>query len=683
MKKVFLAVTLVFACCILTAQNAVMSGQEMQKMIRQQFHQRDASKLYQRYSYPLSTMPKICALEEDGGLQLPQGAWFPGEWEEVQAIVVTCSYKYLVPGHENSYYWYADPLLPGYALYRYYDRGEWVEKGSGPYISVPDTVSDFGKVFFYVMDAIQSGNAEAWIRVEHAADSNVMRRQLERMNLRHDRLRFLVGGGNSFWFRDCGPICFYYGGQDSVAMLDFMYYPGRAMDDSLPTLIGKQMGIPNYITTIEWEGGNCIVDGAGMVISSDALYGNNDDEYGQLVWDGTDPNTIYYEAKKPISSQQVRDSLAHLIGSRATYVLPALKFDGGTGHVDLYADMLDENSFVFSKYPEYCKRWSDYKTANRNIETLTGYQSLFGNNFKHSFIPFPCDEKGADFASQSDYNDDYTRSYSNHTFVNNVIIQPCFSKVVNGMPSAEWDRQRIEKLKESYPGYTICPVDVSPFDGNGGAIHCITKQIPADNPVRILHPSITGNTDDTYTGRNVPVMAKVTNRSGMAGVTLFWRVSDGEWQQTQLSPGADSLFNGEIPLASVQYDGYAKVDYYLSATSNNGKTITKPMTAAQGGYYTFYLGHNPEAGVREAMEQKIGAFYPNPARQTASIALDLADGKPLSVRLVCRDGRMMSLPEATGKGDYRVDVRSLASGCYYVIFTSAEGRHVVRPLVVE
>lgn len=683
MGKKYLTLIVMFVCCTLNAQNNMPSKEEMQRKVLQQLQMRDASKLHLQRNYPLSAAPMTCATADGYGLQLPDGSWFPGEWEEVQAIVVTCSYNHLVPGHEDSYYWYADPLLTGYAEYKNYVHDQWVTKGGGPYTSVVDTTSRFGKVFFYVMDAIQSGNAEAWVRVEQAADSSVIIRQLKRMNLRHDRMRFLVGPGNSFWFRDCGPICFYYGGQDSVAMLDFMYYPARALDDSLPSLIERQTGIPNYITTIEWEGGNCIVDGAGMVISSDALYNNNNDEYGQMVWDGSDTNSIHFEAKTPISPQQVKDSLAHLMGSRATYVLPALKFDGGTGHVDLYADMLDENSFVFSKYPEYCSRWSDYKTANRNIETLTGYKSLFGNNFKRSFIPFPCDENGDNFASQSDYDADYTRSYSNHTFVNNVIIQPCFSTVRDGMPTAAWDRQRIEKLKESYPGYTIYPVDVSSFDGNGGAIHCITKQIPAENPIRILHSSITGNTDDTYAGKNVPVAAKVTNRSGISSVTLFWRVSDGEWQQTQLSPGADSLFNGEIPLASVQYDSYAKVDYYLSATSNNGKTITKPMTAGQGGYYTFYLGHNPSVAVRETLEAKVGAFYPNPARQSATIALDLADGNAFSVRLVCRDGRVISLPDAAGKGDYRVDVSSLASGSYFVVFTNAAGQHVVRPLVVE
>ena len=144
------------------------------------------------------------------------------------------------------------------------------------------------------MDGIQLGGAEAWVHVEQASDSNIVLRKLERMNLRHENVKFIVGPGNSFWYRDCGPICFYFGAEDSVAMLDFMYYPGRALDDSLPSLIEQQMNIPNYMTQIEWEGGNCVVDGAGMVLSSDAIYSNNMDDIEESPW------TMYKSSLAPL-----------------------------------------------------------------------------------------------------------------------------------------------------------------------------------------------------------------------------------------------------------------------------------------------------------------------------------------------------------------------------------------------
>ena len=684
MKKLTLIGGLLCCMCMMQAQQSVLSQAEMRQKARQTFHQRDASQKYQRLTVPLQKVQKAMNGADSAGLQLPEGAWFPGEWEEVRAIAVTCSYNHLVPGNEGSYYWYADPLVSGYAAYMHYENEEWVEKGGGPYLSVLDTMSDHGDVFFYLIDAIQAGNAEAWVRIENASDSAVVMRKLVRMNLRHDKLRFLLGEGNSFWFRDCGPICFYYGSQDSTAMLDFMYYPGRALDDSLPALIKKYTGIPNYITSIEWEGGNCLVDGAGMVISSDALYGNNMDNYGQMVGNGNDPASIYFESKMPLTAEQVKDSLTHLIGSRATYIVPSLKFDGGTGHIDLYADMVDENTFVFSKYPEYCQRWPDYKIANRNIADFITCKSVFDETYRHSIIPFPCTDNGGNFANHVEYNEEYTRTYSNHTFVNQVLIQPCFSKVQNGQPSAEWDRLRMEQLQQAYPGYTIYPIDVRTFDGSGGAIHCITKQIPADNPIRILHPSITGNTETAYAGKNVSMRAKVTNRSGVESVKVIWRINGGDWQESAMTPGSDSLFTAELPLADVRYSDYAQVEYYLSARSNNGKTMTKPITASNGGYYTFCLGHNPSLNVCREAEAKVGEFYPNPSREQASIRLDAAGGI-YTVRVFDANGRLchQGIADASASDVYTLFLGNFTSGMYRVVFTGPQGQHVLRFLVVE
>lgn len=685
-RTILLLLVSALYCSTLSAQEISTDRAEMQKLILKQFHQRDASRKHLQGNIPLARVDRIASTAQNEGLILPPGSWFPGEWEEVKAIVVTCSYEHLVPGHENSYYWYADPLVTGYADYLCYNGEDWEVKGGGAYISVIDTISSLGEVFFYVMDAIQMGGAEAWVRIESGKDSSVVLRKLERMNLRHDNIRFLVGPGNSFWFRDCGPICFYYGEEDSVAMLDFMYYSGRALDDSLPSLIQQQMGIPDYITSIEWEGGNCLVDGAGMVISSDAICHFNSDEYGQLVWDGKDISTLAYEQKIPLSSQQVKDSLSHLLGSRATYILPALKFDGGTGHIDLYADMTDENSFVFSRYPSAYSRWSDYKTANKNIETLTAATSVFGNAFKRSFIPFPCDEDGNDFISQMDYNDFYTRTYSNHTFVNNVLIQPCFSAVQNGMPTEEWDRQRIEQLQKAYPGYTIYPINVSGFDGSGGAIHCITKQIPADNPIRILHASITGNTDETYADKDVEISATVTNRSGISQVKAYWRTDGGEWNESSLEAEGNDCFTGVLPLSSIDCEGrYVRVDYYLSASSNNGKTITKPMTASQGGYYTFYLGHNPNVGIAQAESEKFGNFFPNPANGKTQIRIQMGDNGRYSLRLIDSEGRECCCDRVESSGEilYTLPLEGLAKGGYHAVFQSDNGKTVVRHLIVQ
>ena len=684
MRKILVSVLSLLVLGTVTAQEN-SDHQQMRQQMLQTMHKRDAAQLHLKNNKPLAAPKAAANAPKSAGLQLPEGSWFPGEWEEVKAIVVTCYYDHLVPGHENDGNWFADPQVTGYA--DYYNGSYYNQQGGGPYIAVPDTSNTtFANVFFYLMDAIQMGGAEAWVRIENAEDSNIVKRKLQRMDLRSNNLKWIVGAGNSFWFRDCGPIAFYYGDQDDVAMVDFMYYPGRALDDSLPSLIEEQMGIPNYITQIEWEGGNCVVDGAGMVLSSDALYSNNADNYGQLTWDGVNPSTINYENKTPLTQAQVRDSLAHIMGPRGAHILPAFRYDGGTGHLDLYCDMWDENEFVFSKFPEHYSNWTDYKTAAKNIDSLCSYTSMFGKNYKKRYIPFPCTNNGGYFANQTNYNNNFTRTYSNHTFVNNVIVQPCFSAVTNGQPSAEWDRLRIDSVRAAYPGYTIYPIDVRSFDGSGGAIHCITKQIPADNPVRILHPSITGNTENDYIDTDAPVTAIITNKSGIESAKVVYRVDGGQWNEVALTAGSDNGFSGSIPTSTFtsNNESFTTVEYYISATSNNGKTITKPMPAAQGGYYTFYLGHNSALGIDAVENEAFGQFYPNPAADHSSIELSLKGNEQYEVLIVDLMGRIAHRSTLNAQGDivYNVNTSKLGSGIYNVVFQNKNER-VIRRLVVK
>ena len=784
-KTLFTFLALVMSFCAM-AQNAA-TDEAMMREWRQLKHQRDISQQAKLSSLPLgeASVPKgVKALPEDR-------VWFPGEWEEVKAIVVTPYYSYMPDTNLGAGNYYADPVVTGVAeYYRYNSSRGWVTTNIfGPYTSTMDTNSSFGKVFFYLMDGIQKGHAEAWVRVEKAEDTAKVLRTLTRMNLLHDNVRFIVGPGNSFWYRDCGPICFYYGDDDSVAMMDFEYYPGRALDDSLPTLIYQQMGIPNYINTIEWEGGNCLVDGAGFLFTSDALYSNNNDTYGQITWDGHNTNSIHYTTKTRLSQAQTRQALTSLIGQRETHILPAYQYDGGTGHIDLYADMWEENGFVFSIMPSSYRNWNDYRTGARNIDSLCSYTSIFDRPYYKSAIPFPSKDNGSNFSSQTEYDEYYTRTYSNHTFVNDLILQPCFSSVSNGLPTSAWDRNNIEQMKAAYPGYTIYPVDVREFDGSGGAIHCVTKQIPADNPVRILHKSIVGSATDMR-GSDIPVSAIITNRSGIAHAECIYRIDNGEWNTLPLNadgnkfsaliptaaindrvidttfiPGSrvdstltyvdtlssidstfdhfdtvtldsiytyDTLYNyvyhyaydtiNYIDTATTLRDTLITFEYYISATSNNGKTITKPMTAHQGGYYSFYFdGELKEldsiqydfsttprpatditflfdanrtqrdtstarvVGIEEpTAESRFGQFYPNPATDQAKIQLDMADGGTWQVDIIDNLGRIVHQSQLQTAGTILFTIRTslLHPGIYTVRFSN-KGTSVVRRLVVR
>lgn len=595
MKKLFLYLIAFMAGFVTYAQSWQSSAQDMGQRVLRTFHKRVFNNEYPLREIPVASgqaahLSKRIPLRTKA---FPKRVWFPAEWEEVKAIMITPSYNYKVPKHEEDQSWYASPVVSGNADYYHYKNGDWQLKGMGPYVAEMDTKTDFGKVFFHLMDGIQMGGAEAWVHVEQQSDTTLVYETLRRMNLRHDKLRFLCGPGNSVWYRDCGPICFYYGEQDSLAMLDFIYSRHRRpLDDSIPSLLHRQMDIPNYMTKVLWEGGNCLVDGAGTVVSSDAVYTINKDTVGQLSWDGNDINSLHYEYKPALNPEQVKQALHEMLGQRATHIIPRYLYDGQTGHIDLFADAYNENGFVFSWMPDEYNSWTDYTTGRKNFDFLCSQKSIFGRNYyTMARLPFPSKKNGERFTDEEEYDALYARTYANHCFVNNVILQPCFSKVgADGMPTDTWDRANIQSVKAAYPGYTIYCIDVRTFDGLGGAIHCVTKQIPADNPVRILHKNIHGSVNMGELHK-IPVSAIITNRSGIAHAELVYRNDKGDWQTISLTANGNCFCGSmDVLLTDVPHT----VEYYISATSNNGKTVTKPITANQGGYFTFtYNDGNP------------------------------------------------------------------------------------------
>ena len=552
-------------------------------------HKRAIPKNIPQPDFPIATAEDMRRAHDASGapLNFPDRVWFPGEWEEVKAIVVAIPYLYYVPDKKEDKRYSALPIVQGYAIYYYAESKEEQAKevGRGPYESYFDLNSESAQVSLRLIDAIQRAGVEAWVRIEQPGDEELVRHYMEAHAMRTDKIRFFVSGGNSVWFRDCGPICFYYGDEDKLAMLDFLYDYDRPLDDVLPSVLHRWQGIPNYINQVVWEGGNCLVDGAGGLMTSTAMYELNQDKIGPVIWDGKDPQTIKYTTREPLNEDQCYNALKGMVGHAGTSIVERLKNDGGTGHIDLYADAIDENGFLFAKMPEAYKDWDDYKILEGNVAYMLKQKNCWQDLYVNwGDLPFPSYDDGSGWNDEKEYGN-FARTYANHLIVNNYILQPCFSPVdVDNMPTAAWDRANIEAMKKLYPGYTFHCIDMRTYDGSGGSIHCITKQIPADNPVRILHDAMY-NKVNFGTLTEVPFSAFITNKSGIKNASLHYLVGDdGEWQKVDMT-GNGNRWYCRVPAS--KFPQGKTVFYYIEATSNNGKTVTKPFTANNGGYYDF------------------------------------------------------------------------------------------------
>lgn len=589
-------------------------------------------------------------------VDLPSDATFPGEFDEIQAALITWSYIVL-DTNDNETGQFFDGI------------GYYGENDLGPVYGVIDTFPsrDLCVVYRDLAYGINK-NAQVWINLWYPEDTTAVLNYMKNQGKPLTNYKFFFHPGNSIWYRDCGPVAYYYGPQDSIGWVDFQYYNGRPLDDSIPIQIARDLGYNVVTNTFGYEGGNILLDGRGNLFTSDEVYSGNSVDYGQYYLD--ENGELQETTKEPLSRDQVEDTLRKYLNLSGLRILPKLKYDGGTGHIDLYADLYDENRFVYTQYPAEMKNFTDAKISRKNIDTMMSIVRSSGDHYYKRFITLPRKDDGTWYTSSTEYQN-YTRSYTNHLQINKAIIQPVFTDGVDG--DIEHYETDMDTLRMSYPGYDIIPVDVSSFDSWGGAIHCITKQIPAENPIRIYHTDLH---DTLVAADSYAIRATIKNRSGIAHAECIWRADGGSWQTLPLESMGNDEFNGYLQNPIVN----GKIEYYLSATSNNGKTIEKPIVAP-GGVYSFIVSGNTPAV--ETAKAELGEFYPQPASEYARLELNGVSGA-IRMDVINSNGNIAyskSFVAGAEDGAIEINTALLAQGAYLVTFRFAN-ETITRKLTV-
>ena len=687
-RQLFFLLALVAAMGISNAQS-----QDDLQQARQHFHPQDAPQQHSQSASPKTSQSRT----------LPDNRWFPGAWEEVQAIVSSVPYRYYPVGHVGDPDWEAVPYSrDSAACYMYYSDGwhiiGWQFVGNKPYESVLDTENpDYCNAFLYIIDAVQMGGAESWVRVEHLSDSTVVLSRLQQLGLRHNNVHFFEGLCYDPSIGNYGPMSFYYGDQDSLALMDFRHqneyaYPDHNTDDdSIPYLIGQQMGIPTFGSSIHFYPSNCVVDGAGRLFST-----------GSSFWADFYPNpydTEISQATLDSLNRRVLDTLQYIMAPRGIVMFSTYQFESSLTEascLDLFVDMIDENQFVFSKMTDEHTNWPVYPMLNGYIDEMLSMQSIHGQDYYGSYIQYPRNSYGNNTSGCLTFYNQVNYSYTSHTFVNNVIIVPVSSPVVDGKPTVQWDIDRFNQLYDAYPGYTLYPINMaiqnSPFGSwFRGSIRTLTSQIHATSPLRILHAPLHGK-NPIENGDDVTLSATITNNTGIANASVMIRstlyssataepLSDAkpDWEEYPMT--ADSnRYTAIIPASHFATDDstFMKVEYYITATSNGGKTITKPRPADQGGYFVSYYGSQITLGIEQTDGLTLGQFYPNPANGQSSIEVHQA----CEMQVCDMMGRVVYQHSLPGEGIYTLNTQSFAKGLYLVVFTTPQGREV-RKLMVD
>ncbi len=602
---------------------------------------------------------------------VPSDMIIPAEFEENQAIVVSWPYISLDANNQMAYQDFVG---------LYVDYNQFTQTVNLiPVTNYPDVNEEsvMSSLYLDLVTAIQT-EAQVWITVNDLKDTTEILEFAQANEKPFTNYKFIEAPINSIWYRDSGPVAFYYDNLNKIGYIDFEYC-GRPLDDVMPEIIAANAGHSIIKSTIEYEGGNVLVNGKGTLFTSTAVEVSNKDTDGQMMLT-EDKQSIYFIEKTPLTLKNCEDSLRKVMNLSDIQIMPSLVNDGGTGHIDLYADFFDENKFVFSQFPENLSTHRDYKITRNNVDSMLTLISCNNAKYTNSFIPLPRKNNGAWYSSENDYAR-YTRTFSNHLVVNKTIIQPVFHNATSGDKTG--DLAAIEEIKKAYPGYKIVPIDMRALDGLGGSIHCITKQIPAENPIRIFHrpPSASELISDVA----IPyfnIQAKVESNKEISTMSLFYRTKGtAEWSSMPMIIESE-YYTAHLPTSETSGNINA-LEYYLSATSTEAnKTITKPMTAPEG----FYTIESSTASIDQTAADNTLQVYPNPAVAQVFAKFNVDNLGTYTLRISNAIGNTVytnSINIST-VGEQMISLNSelLEQGTYWLTVISADGKQQSQGFVV-
>ncbi len=472
-----------------------------------------------------------------------------------------------------------------------------------------------------------------------------------------DNIELIVAPTNSVWMRDYGANNVYGNRVDTLALVDWIYNRPRPADDVIPSVLADHLGLNLYTTTqapsdLVNTGGNFMSDGQGTGFASSLILEEN--EVGN-PYDVT-----------PKNEEEINDILGNFQGLSRYIKMEALPYDI-INHIDMHIKLLDEETLLVGEYPEGV---ADGPQINANIDyVVNNFMSTFGEAYKIVRIPMPDATNGSwpDDNPAASY-----RTYTNGVFINKTYIYPTYR--------AQYDTTAARIYSELLPGYNLVTIDCdnSPeaMISAAGAIHCITHTVGVNDPLLIVHQALK---DTEETELPYVVVASAEHRSGVASTKLWWRLSgETEYNEVEMNPAGGNNWQANIP---AQPAG-TKVQYYVQAFANNGKTLNRPIVAPEG-YWQFTVFGGITA-VDQAMAFDLRSVYPNPATDIVSIPVFAKRPMQAHVYLTDITGRPVAeVFSGEVYGDKRISMRvgHLASGTYIVVVDGDFGRRTT-PLAV-
>ena len=474
-------------------------------------------------------------------------------------------------------------------------------------------------------------------------NSTTAQNELSNYGVSLNNVSFVPASFNSIWIRDYGGNTVYKDYVDSLILVDWIYNRSRPLDNNSPAAIGSFKGIPVYEmsqsgTDLVHTGGNFMADGFGTGFSSELV----DDE-------NSSSGSFNLTNKTPA---QVDQLMLDWMGIDPYIKMPVLPYDD-IHHIDMHMKLINEETLLVGEFPVGV---SDGPQIEMNLQYIQdNFTSVFGTPYKIVRIPMVPTTSGG-YPNGSWSGPPY-RTYANNLIVNKKVLVPTYR--------TEYDTIGLRIIREAMPGYEVVGIDCDDFNANiislGGAIHCITKEIGASDPLLISHQQLANTTDNLnpYT-----VEAIIMHKSGIANAEIHYKTDlDSTFNTTSMVNISNDVWSGDIPS---QVSG-SIVEYFISATANNSKNQLRPITAPDG-FFSFNV-----TGFVDVLHEEItfSRVFPNPSKGLTCIEINNPKKTEGKIELFDVMGRKMeSIHKGNikpGKRKFFIDLANYKSGAYFIV----------------
>lgn len=331
-----------------------------------------------------------------------------------------------------------------------------------------------------------SDHGEVWVIVDSSSAENTFKQRLTQAGVPSSKLgtsiRFWRSTFDSYWFIDFGPLPIIDTATDTFAFSDFRYYHERDADDAVPTLLGRNLDRFGAETATSVYRMPLSTEGGTFQATSDGLcFTGSRQIYNMSCEAGTCREDILGLSLEALQTHQhtleMEAVLAAYAGCRDLIVTHSVS-DDGTGHIDMYMKVLDDDRIVIGDYrPPYTLpiQRENARLMDQNAAFLEAYVDGDSTRFQVHRMAMPGHRRVEDIWGE--YDVPFT--FINSTFFNGVNLWPVYEDV------NEWQAVQAETQalwEQLLPDMEHVAIDTEELAFQSGAIHCVTRTLPAKTP---------------------------------------------------------------------------------------------------------------------------------------------------------------------------------------------------------